>query len=612
MKPLFVEAGHDAPEPVLLSAPGEGRGDMLVAFGDVPQALPGRGPSTSWSTDLFGAGWSLRWQERSPEWCGYPVQAISSGPWKLWVLGEIYGAGPERASGELALGVATGARTPVDLNGHLLLFGWNESERQWHVWTDRFGTLHAYYATDGSRSALGTFFPAVAASGSRRRLDWQGLAGFFGFGFFPQDRTFFDDVRILRPGSHFVFDDSGRSVREERYWSWRHAPNSRRSYKDTVEEFGATFHQVLDDQAATGRIAVPISGGLDSRSTVAALTRGDRPADPARLWSYSYGYAADSVETRIARQVASARDLSFEPLTIGPYLFDRIGTILSCVEGFQDVTQSRQAAVAGLLARDADAVIAAHWGDVWLDDMGLQGSARVTEADVLEHALGKIVKRGRRWLLDKLVAPRLGQPEEPLLREQIGRELARVGTIEDPDFRVKAFKTEQWSFRWTLASIRMFQAGAFPRLPFYDTRLTDFFATVPTRMVRGRRLQVDYLKRFAPDLARIKWQAYDTNLYRYSHFDTWLLPSRAVKKAIRALRRTQVPQRNWEVQFLSERGRRSLEGVLLRPGSRLLELVGPEDVRSLLGRFFAAPLEEGRGYTVSMLLTLSSWLEAYG
>ena len=48
------------------------------------------------------------------------------------------------------------------------------------------------------------------------------------------------------------------------------------------------------------------------------------------------------------------------------------------------------------------------------------------------------------------------------------------------------------------------------------------------------------------------------------------------------------------------------------PGSRLHEFVSPDDVRSLLDAFFAAPLEEGRGYTVSMLLTFSSWLEAHG
>ncbi|HEY1434710.1 MAG TPA: asparagine synthase-related protein, partial [Thermoanaerobaculia bacterium] len=434
----------------------------------------------------------------------------------------------------------------------------------------------------------------------------------FAFGFFPQDRTFFDDVRILRPATHCAFDDRGRLLREERYWSWRHAPDLRRSQRDTVEEFGAVFHRILDEQTASGRIAVPISGGLDSRSTVAALTRPDRAAGPAELWSYSYGYTDDSIETEIAGRVATARHLPFEPITIGPYLFDRLGSIVSCVEGFQDVTQSRQAAISERLSRDADAVIAAHWGDVWLDGMGLENRPSATGPEILEQSLGKIVKRGRRWLLDHLAARGLGQAADPLLREMIGAELARVEAIEDPDFRVKAFKTEQWSFRWTLASIRMFQAGAFPRLPFYDTRLTDFFATVPSAMLSERRLQVDYLKRFAPDLARIKWQAYDTNLYRYPYFDTWLLPSRAVKKAMRLLRRQPAPQRNWEVQFLSEGGRRNLESALLAPGSRLHDLVAPEDLRGLLGRFFAAPFEDGRGYTVSMLLTLSAWLEAHG
>jgi hypothetical protein len=604
VKPLTVDSERGAaPAPAVRAV----RGDLLVAFGAVAPRLPGRGASGAWSTETSGGTWSLRWQDRSAEWCGYPVETLESGPWKLWLLGECAQPG----AADVALGVATGARSAMELNGHLFLLGWNERDRQWHAWTDRFGTVHAYFASDGSRAALGTFFPSVAAAASRRRLDWQALAGFFAFGFFPQDRTFFEDVRILRPGSHHVFDDAGRPVREERWFAWRHAPDAGRGYGETVEEFAAVFHEVLDG-ASHGRVAVPISGGLDSRSTVAALTRGDRPDDAGQLWSYSYGYGEDSIETRIARQVAAARRLPFEARTIGPYLFDRIGTILSCVEGFQDVTQSRQAAVSGMLARDADAVIAAHWGDVWLDDMGLAGRGPVDAAGVLDHAFAKIAKRGRRWLLDHVAGPRLGGPAEPLLKEMIGAELDRVGPIEDPDFRVKAFKTEQWSFRWTLASIRMYQAGAFPRLPFYDTRLSDFFATVPSAMVRGRRLQVDYLKRFAPDLARIKWQAFDTNLYRYPHFDTWLLPSRAVKKAVRALRGAPAPQRNWEVQLLSEAGRRALEAALLRPGSKLSELVAPAEVRRLVDRFFAAPLEQGRGYTVSMLLTLSTWLEAYG
>lgn len=584
-------------------------GDWLLDFGGGLAASVGRAPGEAGRVEASGADWRLRVGPRSPGWCGYPVRRLASPPWTLWVLGESYGERGASTGEPLALGVAAGRRGAHELNGHLLLLGWNESERRWHVWTDRFGTVHAYFGSAGGRAALGSFFPAVAAVASRRSLDWSALSGFFAFGFFPADRTFFDDVRILRPASHNVFDATGRPIAADRYWSWVHAPEPRRSYPGTVEEFADVLHRVLDEQA-TGRLAVPISGGLDSRTTVAALTR-PGAASRAALWSYSYGYAPGSAETRIARQVASARDLPFESHVVGEYLFDRLPSVLSCVEGFQDVTQSRQAAIVDRLARESDAVTAAHWGDVWLDDMGLAEREAPTDAEVLDHAYQKIAKRGRRWLLDRLVTPRLDAAPEPLLREQVGDELARLPGISDPDFRVKAFKTEQWSFRWTLASIRMYQAGAFPRLPFYDTRMADFFSTVPTAFVRGRRLQIDYLKRFAPDLARIEWQAYGTNLYRYRYFDSLLLPSRAVKKMLRSLA-PRVPQRNWEVQFLGAGGRRRLVEPLLSPTSRLAEFVAPRDVRSLLERFFEAPEEEGRGYTVSMLLTFAAWMEAYG
>ena len=597
--------GNAAPDTGRRSvASREAWGDFLLS-GGAGSSPVGRSPETPGPPS--GDGWTLRWQAPSEGWCGYPVTVIEEGPWTLRVLGEVYGAA-ETAARALVRDVASGKRSAAELNGHLLLLGWNEAERQWHVWTDRFGTVHAYVASDGTRASLGTHFPAVARAASRRRLDWDALAGFFAFGFFPEDRTFFDDVRILRPASHYVFDEDGRPVSSSRYWSWSHRPDPRRTYRETVEAFASTLHEVLDDQTR-GRLAVPISGGLDSRTTVAALTRpGRAPRSDESLWSYSYGYAADSAETRIAGRVASARKLPFRALTVGPYLFGELDRVIACVEGFQDVTQPRQAIVADLLAASSDAVLAAHWGDVWLDDMGLGGSPAAPES-VVDHALAKISKRGHPWLLRTLVEPRRREPADALLRRFVAGELDRVSAIEDPDFRVKAFKTDQWSFRWTLASLRMYQAGAFPRLPFYDTRMADFFAGVPTAFVEGRRLQIDYLKRFAPDLARITWQAYGTNLYRVAHFDTWMLPARAVKKAIRALSSRRVPQSNWEVQFLGAEGRRGLEDRLLSRGRRLHQYADPRALRELLDAFFASPFEEGRGYTVSMLVTFAAFLE---
>jgi asparagine synthase (glutamine-hydrolysing) len=587
-------------------------GDLAIAFcAEAPKV--GRNPSIAWSMIADHLDWRLWQQLSTASWKGFPLTQFKTASWHILLLGELCHSNDRPAELEqFAKEIVCGGRDATELNGHFLLIAWNNEIRQWHVWTNRFGTLHAYHSYHNGAAALGTCFNTVAQLASRRRLDNKSLIGFFGFGFFPLDRTFFEDVRILRPATHYVFGATGAEIKAERYWNWRHEPDPKRSYKDTVAEFGGVFETVMRDQFRDGRIAVPISGGLDSRCTVAAIIGSDtrRPT----LWPYSYGYSDDSVETKIARQVAAARGLPIDAFTTRPYLFEQMGRVLACVEGFHDVTQCRQAAVTQEIASHADFIIAAHWGDVWLDTMGLAGSDSSprppSSAFVTNHALNKMAKKGRTWLIENICAPKLEEEKPEAVLQQFAAEgMNRLQHIEDPDFRVKAFKTDHWSFRWTVSSLRMFQTAAFPRLPFYDTRLADFFCTVPSAFVAARRLQIDYLKQYAPDLARIKWQVYDTNLYNCQYFDSWLLPKRAVKKAWRLLAREKTIERNWEVQFAGEKGEAGLRHWLLRPGLRLHDLVPKTKVEQLLKDFRAEPLKDGRGYTISMLLTFSAWLE---
>jgi hypothetical protein len=530
------------------------------------------------------------------------VQTRDVAPWSVWAVGELerYDAlsAPADPLGAFVMDLRAGREKAASLDGHFVIFAWNSDSREWHVWTNRFGTMHAYAGLGARRSALGTFHPAVSRSIGANRLDWPGLSAFFSMGFFPEDRTHFEEVQILRPASHLVFDSTGLIVREERYWQWEHRPENAPPFEEALAMFGNTLGAVIRDDTARGRIAVPISGGLDSRTTVALLRN-----DTSRLWSYSYGYGPDSVETRIARQVAEARGLACETLAIDEYLFRRMDDVLAATEGFNDVTQTRQVSVSGALGAHSDSVIAAHWGDVWLDAAG--------DATDAGAALGKVMKQGRSWLLEHLCAPKMKEDPEKSVRECVARELERVSHIQDPDFRMKAFKTDSWSFRWTATGVRTYQLGAFPKLPFYDARMADLFCALPTDHVRGRRLQVEWLKRYAPELARIRWQAHDANLYMYPYANTLLLSQRAMKKVWRLVTRTQVLERNWEVQFLSPAGQGRLRESLTRPGLRVHEFVSGAAIGELLDRFFARPIEEKRGYTVSMLLTFSEWLERY-
>ncbi|MCU0486175.1 MAG: asparagine synthase-related protein, partial [Anaerolineales bacterium] len=574
-------------------------GDLLLLFGEALAPNVSRHHESSWQLKLACQQGKLFEQPSASVWKGFHLQSSSSPDWRFAALGE---ANLQLFSDNTTENLT---RQLISQTGSFLVFGYHKPSQTWHAWTDRFGTLHAYYAWEGQRAALGTFSPAVAAAASQRKLDWEALAGWFAFGFFPADRTHYTDVRILRPASHYTFDQAGRLLRQERYWQWQHDPDEKRPYEDTVSAFGEVFGAVMSDALAQGRVALPLSGGLDSRSTLAAVT--PSLASSGRVWGYSYGYHRRSVETRIARQLAAARRLPFQEFVIQPYLFDKIESLLAYTEGFQDLTQARQMCVCDEIAAHADALVAALWGDVWLDEMGLSGQPGAEADQVLQHALAKVHKPGG-WLLQQLALPQLHQGSaQELLKAFVSSELQPLSHLPEPDFRVKAYKTEQWSFRWSIPPTRVFQSAAWPRKIFYDTRLADFFATVPSAYLSGRSLQIDYLKRFAPDLARVPWQVYDADLFHYQHFNTWLIPKRVVKKGWRMLTRQKVLERNWEVQFLSPGGRAGLAHWLLRPGIKLHAFVSPGEVNKLLDAFFAAPLPSGLAYSVSMLLTFSAW-----
>jgi asparagine synthetase B (glutamine-hydrolysing) len=573
-------------------------GDLLLTFGPEGGVLRGRNQSSPDSILAQTNEWSLYSFPTSSNWKGYPVSEFSFGNWQVWVLGEIYGVSDEDETRQIVKDCIEGIRDFSKLNGHYSVFAWNSENSRWNIWTNRLGTLHIYQ----TKNAIGTSFNTIVRAVGNLDLDSDAILGFFTFGFFPQNRTYSKDVRIIRPATHEVFDATGKKISEKRYWSWVFNPDTNRNYEKTVDEFGSLLNEVMAE-LSNGKISLPISGGLDSRSTVAALFSNDKVSD---VRAYSYGYTPDSEEIKIARQIASARNIPFESFLIPKYLFESLPQIIDAVEGFQDVTQSRQASVANQLQDHGDYVIAAHWGDVWLDDPD-SGEMR-NDDEILAGAMKKFKKRGSSWLLEN-VNSNLSQNSQiqKVLSEMMRSELNALNGIDDPEFRLKALKTEQWSFRWTTSSLRAYQIGAFPRLPFYDTRMIDFFSTVPSDFVRERGMQVDYLKRFAPDLARIPWQVFDANLYHYKHYQTWLLPKRVLKKMRRVIKRQKHIERNWEAQFLNKKGHDSLKQFLCRNGSKIEEFFPSAKIETLVDELYVSPTPEN-GYAVSMLLTFAAWI----
>ena len=535
--------------------------------------------------------------------------------WQLWANGDVFSYRSTEAEPLVAFAreLASGRADPGLLDTHAVVFGWEKAAQRLHVWTNRLGTVHAYVGGRAGRVSVGTFLAAVAET-SGGDLDWVGITGFCGFGFYPADRTMYENVRILRPATCTVFDERGAVVSERRYWDWWYAPEADRTDDDLLDEFHDIWTRTIRTQAGAHHVVVPISGGLDSRTVfAAAVPPGTRTSD-TRVRAFTYGYHRTSPEIRISQRVAETRGVPADEFVVEPYLLDRLDDVAGAVEGFQALSFSRQVGVSAPLATMGDRVVGGHWGDVWFDTAGASGrtASGGHAPDLVEVAHGKFARKGRAWLLDHLCRPNLdSQDPDRVLRGLLRDELARLPDLGDPDLTFKALKTEQWSFRWTLASVRAYQLGLPTLMPFYANEVVDFFLRVPTDRLPGRRLQTAYLRRHHPDLARVTWQDTDMSLFERPWEPGAALARRVVRKAIRTVRRQPVLERNWEVQYLSTGRPDRLRALLLAPGSAAVEFAGEQGVRSFVDGFLATP-DAGSGYAVDTLLTLTQSLGGPG
>jgi len=525
------------------------------------------------------------------------LQDTTEGAYSLVLIGQLYESVSLPNMLKQCIEYIEKGKPYKDAAGHYLLFVSNRLSNKTYVFTNRLGTWHVYHYSSGGTHRISTYYLGLAKQAENKELDWPGINSFMQMGFFAGDATYLEHIKILPPATCSVFDEQLQLVEQKRYWNWSFEPVTR-TVEDIEEELHSILHASLNTALNNKRVSLPISGGLDSRMLTGIVTEGNQRY--GSLWSYSYGLTDDSVETKIAAQIAETASIPFSSYTVPNYLFDKTGAIAASVELFQYLPGTRQACMTEILSRDADVVIGGHWGDVWMDDMGTAGT------DLNSWFQKKIVKKGSEWLVKEICEPYFPKAKE-VLQAYFNEWNKRYAYVQDADFRMKIFKTDQWSFRWTVPSLRMYQAAVLPILPFYDNRVLDLFATVPTDVIKGREFEVSFIKRYYPELAKIRWQEYDSNLYNYKKFNNRHFIYRAVSKGKRMLSGEKPVMRNWELFYLNDTGKKNLENILI-DNPALCEIVPVAKSKALLDMFYKEP-SAGNGYAVSMMHTLAQFMK---
>lgn len=189
---------------------------------------------------------------------------------------------------------------------------WNGRQKRLFCARDHFGVAPFYYAQVNRSLVISNTLQVVRLHPDvSDELNERAIGDYLLFrGCHDLDATTFVDIHRLPPAHSMTWTASDCGLRVQRYWSPPERCDDLR-YKnpdDYVERFRELFQQAVADRLRTDRVAVTMSGGLDSPSVAAVahkvLTDQGRPFD---LHAYTLTYTLiPHEEGHYAKMVASA------------------------------------------------------------------------------------------------------------------------------------------------------------------------------------------------------------------------------------------------------------------------------------------------------------------
>ena len=351
------------------------------------------------------------------------------------------------------------------------------------------------------------------------------------------------------------------------------------------------------------RVILPISGGLDSRTIAAALK------EHRNVVVYSYEFENGLNETKYGKMIANKYSWEFHSFKIPRgYLWKRLIDLAKINQCEVEFTHPRQMAVMEEISQLGDIIVSGSMGDLLFDSFNLSYDASTT--DLIQYAMQTIVKPSGYELANELWNHwKLDKDFESELNKRIKTSLREIN-IDNPISLMRAFKVMNYVKRWTNVNMKVFTNYSKVYAPYHENEICEFVCTLPEHHLSNRKIQIEYIKKRAPELARIPWQDYDLDLYKYKYFNSIFFPRRMMRYAKRIIKenilgKPKIIERNWELQFLGKENKNALEKWLFQNDG--LHSIIPKKIISKYYKNFLDKDSIAYSHSTSMLLTLAVW-----
>ena len=202
------------------------------------------------------------------------------------------------------------------LNGMFALCIWDERTGEAFLARDHAGIKPLYVAQTDAGLAFASEAKVLAAlPGVSREVDRVALRQFLTFLWVPGERTMWQGVRKLAPGTWMSVRDGVTT--SGTWWDWDQTPDRSRTDAEWVASLRSSLLAVTKRQIVSDvPVGALLSGGLDSSVIVAAM-REVAPDDPIRCYT---SYSTNTAEEGFADDLPYARAVAAR---VGAELFEQ-------------------------------------------------------------------------------------------------------------------------------------------------------------------------------------------------------------------------------------------------------------------------------------------------
>ena len=200
------------------------------------------------------------------------------------------------------------------LNGQFSIIIFNKLSQHVIVVNDRFARIPTFYKILPKEIVIASEKKGIInVLGHKVDIDYLGLLQVFSLGHNIRCRTFIKDIFTLPPGS--ILSKKNSKVHIKKYYNWEYISNLSENSDERVVEnlywaLGNAVHNRVSDKE---RVAIWLSGGLDSRSIACSI----KPENRSKIHAHTFGENY-SKEFRITKKLSNALNFQYSEHRVDP------------------------------------------------------------------------------------------------------------------------------------------------------------------------------------------------------------------------------------------------------------------------------------------------------